>query len=279
MFDDDSVRLDVERTRPPDEGAVEWNVHTLSMTAHDGPWGTLLPDLSRILLEPGARHRYPGPPARDTAHAHAIAYWHAALELLVYRLGWIDAAKGLDAWLQAGSPVNDPATLVLRDIYSADGQLPLLHEWLRTGAAETWAETVCRAANAAPPMLPTPVRPSAEAVAMAERLDVHNPLTGGSDPLHLTTHLVDPAADDEDHPDAEMFRSDLETRRAALLLSTARGWYSQLGAWGQALPDIGDRSWHVEVIIRPSGSLGTFRRSRQTGLWFQGRHRSHQLGW
>jgi len=44
------------------------------------------------------------------------------------------------------------------------------------------------------------------------------------------------------------------------------------------LPDLGERSWHVDVFAKPAGWLGTFRRSRETGLWFQGKHSIHIKG-
>jgi hypothetical protein len=37
-------------------------------------------------------------------------------------------------------------------------------------------------------------------------------------------------------------------------------------------------SWRVDVVCQPLGWLGTFRRSRRSGLWFTGRHRWHELG-
>lgn len=67
-------------------------------------------------------------------------------------------------------------------------------------------------------------------------------------------------------------------RRAVLMLPYASGWYRQLLLHGRRLPDLGARSWHVEVVVKPLGHLGTFRRSRDTGMWFQGRHITHMVG-
>lgn len=57
-----------------------------------------------------------------------------------------------------------------------------------------------------------------------------------------------------------------------------QGWFRVLIEQGNSLPDFEGASWHVEVVCKPVGSLGTFRRSRVTGLWFAGPHRLHMLG-
>lgn len=48
--------------------------------------------------------------------------------------------------------------------------------------------------------------------------------------------------------------------------------------YGATLPSLGTGSWHVDVVVKPMGWLGTFRRSWVTGLWFQGRHLIHAAG-
>ena len=53
---------------------------------------------------------------------------------------------------------------------------------------------------------------------------------------------------------------------------------SALGCSSSNAPDAGHRSWHVDVLCRPVGWLGTYRRSRQSGVWFSGPHRYHQVG-
>jgi hypothetical protein len=34
----------------------------------------------------------------------------------------------------------------------------------------------------------------------------------------------------------------------------------------------------VDVFVRQIGFVGTYRRSRDTGLWFAGQHRYHAVG-
>lgn len=273
------ARLEVVRPDPPSEGEDVWEATPPSVGGDPGPWGNAFVALNRALVDPLGGHEFPAPPRPGSSHAHAIGYWAAALHLLIYRLGWLDPVVGLDQWQELGSPVEDIPTLLLRDIFLADGQLELLHGWLRTGPASTWATEIARTVGAGIPVLRAAERPDPELLERAELARTHNPLSGGSDSLHLGSHAMTAVDVDSEHDSAEMFRSSPGDRRAVLVLDTADGWAAQLAGWGAALPDISDRSWRVEVIVRPAGSLGTFRRSRRTGMWFQGRHRSHQLGW
>lgn len=255
-----------------------WGSHP-AIAGDAGPWGDTTVALNRILIAPDAGHAFPPPPTPDTSLGDAIRYWAPALDLLVYRLGWLDPVVGLDRWRDAGEPVLDVPTLVLRRIYYEDGQLDLLHAWLLTGRAAVWAGQVAETVGAFSPVIRAPQPPDPHVVATAEERSMNNPLTGGSDPLHLGSHITVPVATHHEHDGAEMFRSSEDQRRAVLVLDSAAGWFAQLAGWGHDLPDLGDRSWHVEVVVRPAGSFGIFRRSRRTGMWFQGRHRSHQLGW
>ena len=101
-------------------------------------------------------------------------------------------------------------------------------------------------------------------------------MSGGYDMLHLSGHFAGPL---EDPPgEVHLVRTDSKRRRAVLLVDFMVGWYRALCTAGDTLPDLGERSWRVEVVVRPVGSLGVYRRSRETGIWFAGRHRYHELG-
>jgi hypothetical protein len=67
-------------------------------------------------------------------------------------------------------------------------------------------------------------------------------------------------------------------RRAVLVVSSFPSWRRELGEFGAGLPDLGERSWRVEVFDRKVGFLGLLRKSRVSGLWFQGKHRVHAAG-
>jgi hypothetical protein len=97
---------------------------------------------------------------------------------------------------------------------------------------------------------------------------------GGSDMLHLSRHLV--AADGAST--SRMFIEREEERKAVVVVEPLVGWYVGLARAGATLPEIGEHSWYVDVICPPVGWLGTYRRSRRTGLWFAGKHSVHELG-
>jgi hypothetical protein len=66
--------------------------------------------------------------------------------------------------------------------------------------------------------------------------------------------------------------------RAALVCEAYEGWYHALRTCGLTQTRHGS-SWRVDVFVKPLGWLGTYRLSRQTGVWFSGQHRWHELGW
>lgn len=52
-------------------------------------------------------------------------------------------------------------------------------------------------------------------------------------------------------------------------------WYKHIPLLHRTLVE---RSWYVNVFDRQYGYLGLFRQSRETGLWFQGKHNVHIKG-
>lgn len=104
------------------------------------------------------------------------------------------------------------------------------------------------------------------------------PYGGGTDPMHLAVHSMAPAHGDDDEGVHVLVRDD--RRSAVLIVDRYAGWYAALGRLGARLPPRADgRSWKVDVLCRPIGWLGTYRRSRLTGRWFAGRHSTHMMGW
>jgi len=101
---------------------------------------------------------------------------------------------------------------------------------------------------------------------------------GGTDPLHLVSHAQSPLKPAE-APTVTHNDSD-HSPRSALLHESYPGWYRSLQETESlAEPHQSGRSRKVDVVIRRIGWLGTYRQSRETGLWFRGRHRLHQLGY
>jgi hypothetical protein len=102
----------------------------------------------------------------------------------------------------------------------------------------------------------------------------------GGDVMHLRDHVTLPLAE-PGHHELVIGTAPTQVRpgRAVLLLDGYLGWYSALHQRGHELSSKpGHRSWQVDVVCRPLGWLGTFRRSRRSGRWFAGQHRWHELG-
>lgn len=235
----------------------------------------------RWLAAPAGTEHLPAPPQPGDRHAAAAGYWSALLHVLIYSLGWARPDLGLRWWVDGGKPADDPRLRLLA-IYDADGMLDLFSAWTSTtqqlAPVEQLAELTKYTGTADRP----PYRPDlldADSRRLAEQLGPLSPYSNSSDgwdPLHLSTHCVGPL--ERPAADPLLVRTGRSQRQAVLVLDSLRGWYRALAEAGAGLPDIGDRSWRIDVIVRPFGHLGTYRRSRTTGLWFAGRHRHHLPG-
>jgi hypothetical protein len=77
---------------------------------------------------------------------------------------------------------------------------------------------------------------------------------------------------------SSLFRDDL-AGAAVLVLDGYSNWYSVLHQHGLDLPARPDHEqWRVDVVVKPIGWMGTYRRSRLTGRWFAGPHSLHKWG-
>ena len=256
-------------------------------------WGYAVPMVHRALAAPHV-------PARmlRLSSSTAVPYWSSLVHLSIYSFGWSRADLGLAHWYFSGRPDTDvDDRLALIDaVWVDDGRFEeILALMLRTGLSgydglSHHLEEVRRigATGTTGPLAPhTFVRrePPADFVSgverrVAERGDLERDiLTGGSDPLHLSAHRAGPLRrTDLDRSVRERMVVDGSTGRAVLHLDGMLGWYRALAQLGSELPDRGERSWKVDVHVATVGHLGTFRRSRDTGLWFSGRHRYHLWG-
>ncbi|MBL8776735.1 MAG: hypothetical protein JNK12_12405 [Acidimicrobiales bacterium] len=152
--------------------------------------------------------------------------------------------------------------------------LDLFTAWAATGFTASPLAPLAEATGDEPATRAATIAPGREHD--AERLQGLSPYGGGTDPLHLSAHCSGPL--DDPPGDTLLLRSTRTERTAVLLLDSMQGWYRALTDAGPTLPPLNGRSWRVEVIVRPIGHLGTYRRSRRTGLWFAGRHRHHTPG-
>lgn len=60
-----------------------------------------------------------------------------------------------------------------------------------------------------------------------------------------------------------------------LLLDEAVGWYRALL---ERMSQPSEDDWKVDVVIKPIGWIGTYRKSPTTGLWHAGDHDLHLRG-
>lgn len=241
-------------------------------------WSFATPWVYRALASPMTHEPILKAPTA-TEPGSPFAYWSALLNMLIYSFGWARPDRGMRWWYDAGKPVDDARLQLMSQVWDADGQLDWFAGWLWTTEAifqselladltgycddgarepidERWLETARGAAASAG--FPAPIG------------------HGGWDELHLSAHSSGPLRDTAG--DERLLRSAKTERTATLVSHSMTGWYRALAAHGAELPDIGDRSWRVDVVVRPVGHLGTFRRSRASGLWFSGPHRLHVRG-
>ncbi|TAJ16241.1 MAG: hypothetical protein EPO65_13615 [Dehalococcoidia bacterium] len=271
-----SVRL-VERSISLDR---DYQSDPASVTGSS--WGASIPALHRVLANPTGNEAFPVPPIRptdDDLFTHCD-YWETALYLLTFLLGWSNPAAGLRWWYAEGRPTDDLRLAVLDRLWRFEGQLDLLAAWLLTLGGPSMGMM-----RIVPPTSSWPAGsvPREEIEALAKPFSTTGkPVWRGFSPYgedYNGLHLGYSDAAGNSHGEAGLLLRGSEAERlAVLVLAGAPGWYYWLHKQGTELPDLGERSWHLDVMVRPIGWLGTFRKSRETGLWFQGKHSLHLRG-
>lgn len=230
--------------------------------------GTVMPASPRSLI---ARNEY-GHSEGD--FDHALGYFSALQSFLTYSFGWTRHDKGLIWWFDNGCPAEDERFALLRDIWSHDGMLVRYLAWCvqhpLTGLLDDFHPRVDRSVL----QLSAPWRSRVhEARVEAEKDD----LSTRPDQMHLQAgHVSGPS---RGPIDAKMIGVNQHDRSAVLVSETESGWYNALVRYGAKLAVEGaSRSWRVDVFVKPIGLLGTYRQSRDSGLWFAGRHAHHAVG-
>lgn len=212
----------------------------------------------------------PAMPPADSDTFETLGYWTSLLHLFIYRLGWRQIADGLHWWYHNGIPDDTVELAMLKHIWFRDG---LLGDMARLAATSELVDGVNLRRD------PAVVR---WAKSLAAPLAVNNaPPPNGTRGKHLERggmHTSGPVDEPPAANNAILMRSSRAERRAVVTVESMRGWYSTLAHLGATLPDIGQRSWHVDVFVKQLGWLGTFRQSRVTEIWFTGPHRYHRIG-
>jgi hypothetical protein len=99
---------------------------------------------------------------------------------------------------------------------------------------------------------------------------------GGWDPHHPSSHIDGPLQPVAGK--ALLVRTSTAERRAVLLLDSMIGSYRALATESRSLPKLSAYSWRIDVLVKPVGWLGTYRKSSESGLWLTGRHSVHIRG-
>lgn len=247
----------------------------------DLAWGIAVPWTFRALHVPRVCAVMPAAPVAGDDIDSATVYWGALMHLIDFRLAWTRPYRGLRWWYDAGKPVDDSCLALIADIWDADGQLDWFTAWMAKqdpDQSPMFDGIIDPGYVSQQPI----VRPNIEAAWVeavqesAEYAGHPTPLTTGSDPLHLLGHHGSALSESSDG--STQLHSSPHGRSAVLIMNTMNGWYRQLAIKGATLPPLGNRSWHVDVFVKTAGYLGTYRRSRMTGLWFSGQHSLHMRG-
>lgn len=232
----------------------------------------MIPLLHATLADPSGTHAWPRY-TKITGLSDACAYWEAAYYLLAVVLGWSDIGLGLPRLYEGKRPaVESPHLDLFEQVWNDRGQLDLFALW-------AWHRGVrVKAVGSSGERAPETFRDRDWYAHFLERYPGHgaaydhDPYHGGTNPLHLGHCL---GAFDEARG-GELSVSSAAGQGAVLMLDAARGWYTALSRLNP--PPVAEYSWRVDVVVRPLGWLGTFRRSRYTGRWFAGKHSVHTLG-
>ena len=168
-----------------------------------------------------------------------VTYWTALHALLTCRLGWDRPGLGLLRTLEVPEVQDETLDLVRR-------------LWLADGHIDKYVECSATRSGVA-----------------AE---------GMNDPFHFDDHVRRCWLDYDETILIASFDVREPTRRATLTFEMGHGWAATLDRRCGMLPDDNERSWWVDVYVKPIGFMGTYRKSRVTGRWFTGKHSVHMLG-
>lgn len=283
----DQVPFLIRRSPAPawlDDPAIHEEPRIRDALGDQAQWGFATPWIYRALASPFTRESFVQAPKRgDDIMRGPGAYWTALLNLMIYRLGWVRPDRGLRWWYDRGKPIADRTLQLVSQIWDADGQLDWFAAWLWSTTYSTPEPGLLKEAtgyviDAHGPVVPDHDRWLQDRFKEANASSIPAPVTyhGGGDQLHLSVHINGPLLATRGKP--LLVRTTTAERRAVLMLDSMIGWYRALATESRSLPKLSGHSWRVDVVVKPVGWLGTYRKSAETGLWFAGRHSVHVRG-
>ena len=225
--------------------------------------------------------------------------WVASMQLALYSLGWASPAHGFLKWHEADFPTDDRRLAIIGRLLGDDlkESITNLLLFLHFRAGTYFVTNGLRPVDLdsdGDDVLNAPLWLKRIHESQPEHPEIANtPYASSYDGMHLVPHCFAPIAKRAEkngapvwgaHPRSETHRTfeiigDSADGRAALTTDTYTSWYDDLLDLTVGLPPRdGGRSWRVDVFCKPVGWLGTFRKSRTTGLWFSGKHSIHEWG-
>lgn len=253
-----------------------------------GPWGRHVAAAWQAAAGLGVPVDPPADPTEDyrqegasngEVHGDWVAYWAPLVQLTSFGLGWTRTDVGLSRWIDAGRPTEDPVLAVIERWWGAHLEAYLAGAW---GSLQALGQVLTRRGDGTYLRFddrPLSRRPSRSFGTSAGLWD------GGVDPMHTQTHAQVAISDDGwDQPVPPGWsqpgppRIHRDKANAVLVLDRYSGWYRHLWTLNDEARTAEGRSLRVDVVIKPIGWLGEYRRSTETGAWFRGRHKWHTLG-
>lgn len=246
-----------------------------------GPWTRYLAEAWQQTSVPehaiASRRPQAGPDGHIDVFERA-AYWAPLLHLSSYALGWTRPEIGFWRWEKMGRPREDPILATIDSRYGQD--LEMMYAWLAWSGANRLRsdffglEPEINNARGLPSGLETISRRMHEGP--WDRFNKGH-FAGSGDPLHLVDHLelqrhsnVEPTLQEVD------LQVDGETTDYVLIGHQVPSLFRFLDC---GVPRVTNgRSTRVGLLCPPIGWLGIYRNSRETDLWFRGKHRWHTLG-
>lgn len=199
---------------------------------------------------------------------NAISYWTPLVHLVLGPLGWSDPAVGVARWILLGMPNETPELSLMAKVWGPDALMYFgQRDWvpLSYGASGLQYE---------PSSYPIGnIYEDSESAA-----DYHR-----CDELHMGAHIMiqmfAPTGPQRTSPRVYMHRGEPRESKFVLELSRSAGWRSALQVAGETLwKQFHGSQVEITVLAPPLGSLGTFRRSPATRLWYSGSEEAHLLG-
>lgn len=257
-----------------------WSPEWDRATGDAGPWIWYLPLAWQAAAARTSATPIPSRPLPGAAHEDVIAFWGPLLHLLIYGLGWRRPDAGLATWRAHGWPVDDPILRTVERWWGHDGVLDVLAWAAVRGSLDFSIETDLGGIGST--SASSPIADDAEYERRRGLPEWQQVWGGGSDSMHLTVHVDQPLVRPE-VPGVRRFDLRGEETQGASWLRTQvmcesyLGWYAALLAHEPSIGPNG-RSVRTDVVVKPIGWLGEFRRHRQTGLWFRGTSTVHLWG-